>query len=199
MQPEKKQRLVSAITEAKTTLSDLTTRRDTATAELANLRAGRGELVERRNAAAKLAASASESKTGLARRQIKGLSTAAELADDLAAANSDADAAETELSSTRTMLDITDDEIDQLTAAIAEATAAIPAAEQALWAAVERVEVADLVEQLHGPLARLQALLQKSRANYSQQDLIAVVTRALDTAGVKRDQATAAIEAAYLG
>jgi chromosome segregation ATPase len=189
--------LQNAITTAQQILADLKTQRDTATAELSNLRVRRGELVERRNDAAKLAASASEAKSGLARRQVKGLSTADEIADDLAAAQSDADAAETELDATRTLLNVTDDEIDALQATITESETAIPTAEAALWDAVRRVEVASITEELVPGLARLEAVLRKAIDGFSRQDLIGALNKAIDQASGKRDAAIAAIEAQY--
>ncbi|ABA89059.1 hypothetical protein Pcar_1818 [Syntrophotalea carbinolica DSM 2380] len=198
MNAEKKKRLQDNITEAQTALADLKTSRDTATASLTDLRVRRGELVERRNTAAKLAASASETKTGLARRQVKGLSTAEEIADDLSAAQSDADAAETELDATRTLLNVTDDEIDALQVTITESETAIPTAEAALWDAVRRVEVASITAELVPGLARLEAVLRKAIDGFGRQDLVAALTKAIDQASGKREAATTAIEAEYL-
>jgi len=82
MNAEKQARLQAAIETAQTNLADLKTQRDAAQAELANLRAGRGGLVERRNTAAKLSVEATEKKTALARQQVKGTRTAAEIARD---------------------------------------------------------------------------------------------------------------------
>ncbi len=199
MRPEKLLKLQNEITDQKTDLAAAQEKRTAAEIRLTELQATRQTLTSRLQTAEQAHAAAVDAKVATVRLVLNKELTGAAATTAQTNAGNDLQAAIDELDTSCELLAAVDAEIAEQRTASTLAAEEIDIETARLWATVERVEIQAAIEQIQAPLARLQAVLSRSRGDKAgRAGLFNVVTRAVDTMGGHRKQAASQVDTDYL-